>query len=117
MVTLQILVLSFLVRIQVAQLKREQHCVVLFFCWALGVGKSIAILTINQSRAFVIDASIRQCPTLITATQHLLPTLQSTPSFYLGYLILTARWLSRYENDLLLGQKPCAFFIRYRLYC
>ncbi len=34
MVTLQILVLSFLVRIQVAQLKREQHNVVLFFCWA-----------------------------------------------------------------------------------
>ena len=31
MVTLQILVLSFLVRIQVAQLKREQHNVVLFF--------------------------------------------------------------------------------------
>ena len=31
MVTLQILVLSFLVRIQVAQLKREQHHVVLFF--------------------------------------------------------------------------------------
>ena len=38
MVTLQILVLSFLVRIQVAQLKkREQHDVVLFFCWAHAV--------------------------------------------------------------------------------
>ena len=37
MVTLQILVLSFLVRIQVAQLKREQHRVVLFFCWAYAV--------------------------------------------------------------------------------
>ena len=42
MVTLQILVLSFLVRIQVAQLKREQHHVVLFFLlgFALGGGKS-----------------------------------------------------------------------------
>ena len=42
MVTLQILVLSFLVRIQVAQLKREQHDVVLFFLlgFALGGGKS-----------------------------------------------------------------------------
>ena len=43
MVTLQILVLSFLVRIQVAQLKkREQHDVVLFFLlgFALGRGKS-----------------------------------------------------------------------------
>ena len=117
MVTLQILVLSFLVRIQVAQLKRlsfEGR----FFCWALlWVGARVVVSTNNKSSAFAIDASIGQCATLVAATLHLLPTPQSTPSFYFGYLILTARWLSRYENDLLLGQKPCAFFIRYRLYC
>ena len=110
MVTLQILVLSFLVRIQVAQQKKENNTMLFsFFCWALGVGKSIAILTINQCRAFVIDASIRQCPTLITATLHLLPPSQPVMIYFFGYLILTARWLSRYEGGLLLGQKPCAF--------
>ena len=30
--------------------------------------------------------------------------------YFFGYLILTARWLSRYESVLLLGQKPCAFY-------
>ena len=36
MVTLQILVLSFLVRIQVAQQKKENNIVLFsFFCWAL----------------------------------------------------------------------------------
>ena len=41
MVTLQILVLSFLVRIQVAQLKREQHMLFSFFVGlCFGWGKS-----------------------------------------------------------------------------
>ena len=59
MVTLQILVLSFLVRIQVAQLKRlsfEGRFFLLGF--ALGGGKRIVMLTNNKSSAFVIDASI-----------------------------------------------------------
>ena len=109
MVTLQILVLSFLVRIQVAQLKRlssEGR----FFVGIPILGHRVVMLTNNESRAFAIDASIGQCPILVTATLYpLAHTAILTVVAGGGYLILTARWLSRYEGGLLLGQKPCAF--------
>ena len=63
-----------------------------------------------------LDASISQCTTLATAScssRHFHPSLLS---FLFGYLILTLRWLSRYDSDLLLDLWSALFFIRYRLY-
>ena len=102
MVTLQILVLSFLVRIQVAQLKRlsfEGR----FFCVGLVwlVGERVAYGYCRVC-CICLDASISQCTTLATAScpsRHFHPSLLS---FLFGYLILTLRWLSRYYSDLLL---------------
>ena len=108
MVTLQILVLSFLVRIQVAQLKRlssEGR----FFVGIPILGNRVVMLTNNESRAFAIDASIGQCPILVTATLYPLAHTTILTVVGGGYLILTACWLSRYENDLLLGLCPALF--------
>ena len=38
------------------------------------------------------------------------PPSQPAMIYFFGYLILTARWLSRYENDLLLGLCPALFY-------
>ena len=51
MVTLQILVLSFLVRIQVAQLKREQHHVVLFFLLGYLILTALAVEPIPYKKS------------------------------------------------------------------
>ena len=68
------------------------------------------MLTNNESRAFAIDASIGQCPILVTATLYPLAHTATLTVVGGGYLMLTARWLSRYENDLLLGLCPTLFY-------
>ena len=103
MVTLQILVLSFLVRIQVAQLKRLSFRGS-FFCV---FGKRVVVPTTAVCGASAIDASIRPTHHLRTASLHLLP--YATFSRILYHLTLTCRWLSRYDRGLLLGQSPALF--------
>ena len=103
MVTLQILVLSFLVRIQVAQLKRLSFRGSFFFV----SGKRVVVPTAVECGVSALDASIRPTHHPRTALLHLLPYV--TFSRILCHLTLTCRWLSRYDRDILLGLRPALF--------
>ena len=106
MVTLQILVLSFLVRIQVAQLKRLSF-----------EGRFFVVCTMardvrsNILRCWVSATMQASAPTQHRMGQahsrHVIPPLQ-----LLCRLILTLCWLSRYDRGLLLDLSVCAFFCK-----
>ena len=69
MVTLQILVLSFLVRIQVAQLKRLSCEGRFFLCVLVSlVGGERVAYGYCRACCICLDASISQCTTLATAS-------------------------------------------------
>ena len=109
MVTLQMLVLSFLVRIQVAQLKRlsfeGRFFVVMLFAWG-GVPPLL--------RCYLFaDASIAtNNTTALQSSSHanIIPPLNVVLA--LCRLILTLCWLSRYDRGLLLDLSVCAFFCK-----
>ena len=116
MVTLQILVLSFLVRIQVAQLN-DSLWGSFFLCgwrWAwlvvarcvIAIGATSAMMRASAEVASTAQQKLSHQP------QHISPR----DCLWLFFLILTCGWLSRYDNDLLLDLWSALIFIRYRLY-
>ncbi len=105
MVTLQILVLSFLVRIQVAQLKTifaRRSFFFVFYAVARDVRSNILRCWVSATMQASAPTQHRMGQTL---SRHFIP-----PRQLLCHLILTLCWLSRYDRDLLLDLSVCAFF-------
>ena len=112
MVTLQILVLSFLVRIQVAQLKRSSFegrffLLCLRAMWLVAHFKCACSIGLQCTNASIVQRSpmldSQGCP---PPTLHALINLYCVvpPDSHCG-------WLSRYDRGLLLGLTSSAFLI------
>ncbi len=92
------------VRIQVAQLERlssEGRFLCVGLVWLVGGERGLLPNPWLSQATDLMQASVSSSkqPMQSITSRHLHPSLLS---FLFGYLILTLRWLSRYDSDLLL---------------